>query len=73
MKVVFALVPIALLFNVILGYPDGAPNKACISISPDPKAHGAPPQRSRSPFILTIQGNPTEYVPGQQYTCEWGE
>ena len=47
--------------------PDGAPNSACNGVGPNPTAHGAPPQISIAPYVLT--GLPTtSYTPGRSYT-----
>ena len=73
MRTILGVLCICLLLNVVHGRSGGAPDSACAGVSPDASFHGAGAQTSTSPFTLTIQGNPTEYIPGQQYTCEWGE
>ena len=73
MRTVLGVLCICLVFNAVHGRVIGAPSEACANVSPDAGRHGAAAQTGTSPFTLTIQDNPTEYIPGQQYTCEWGE
>ena len=48
--------------------PNGAPNSACAGVGPNPISHGATPQISTVPYVLT--GLPTNgnYSPGMSYT-----
>ena len=70
MRNIFAVFTFALLLNMVSGRSGGAPNEACPNVTPNPAMHGAAAQAGASPFTLTVQGSPTEYVPGQQYTCK---
>ena len=73
MKMIVAVIAsVALLLNVVDGLSTGAPAPACAAVSPNPDAqfHNATAQTVASPFTLRIQGSPTVYMPGQQYTCE---
>jgi hypothetical protein len=52
------------------GFPSGAPPGACSSLSPNPFAHGAPPQTSAVPYEVDLSafddGSGTlSYIPGQ--------
>ena len=72
MKMIVAVIAsVALLLNVVDGLSTGAPPQACGDVSPNPELHNATAQTVVSPFTLRIQGSPTVYVPGQQYTCEY--
>jgi hypothetical protein len=52
------------------GFPSGAPPGACSTLSPNPFAHGAPPQSSDVPYEVDLSafddGSGTlSYIPGE--------
>ena len=59
----FTFVAIA---SVAYGFPGGAPNSACASVSPS--SPHASPQTTPSPY--NVSGLPLEYTPGAEYTCK---
>ena len=48
--------------------PNGAPNSACDGVGPNPAAHGAGPQNTIAPFVLTVLPTNGNYTPGMSYT-----
>ena len=48
----------------------GAPDSACVGVSPDPAQHGAAAQTTSIPYMIT--GLPSgNYTPGMTYTREF--
>ena len=54
--------------TIALGLPGGAPNDACPQVSPTAGGHVVGPQNTPSPYNIT--GLPSEYTPGETYTCK---
>ena len=50
--------------------PDGAPNTACDSVSPNRQSHGAARQPGRSPYMLAGLPANGNYTPEMMYTRE---
>ena len=59
---------VAALASVVHGFPGGAPNDACPQVSPTAGGHLVGPQNTPSPYNIT--GLPSEYTPGETYTCK---
>ena len=70
MVIIVALM-LALMPHMVHGNAGGAPDEACAGVSPNPTAHGAQPQAGENPFTLTIEGDPTSYIPEAQYTSKF--
>jgi len=56
------------LLTVAQCRPNGAPNSACDGVGPNPAAHGAGPQNTIAPFVLTVLPTNGNYTPGMSYT-----
>ena len=52
--------------SVAHGRSTGAPNAACLPVSPSVTEHSAGPQSI--PSLYSITGLPSEYTPGETYT-----
>ena len=69
--VVTVALMLTLMPHVVHGFRGGAPNGACAGVSPDAGQHGAGPQEGENPFTLTIEGDPSSYIPEMQYTSKF--
>lgn len=69
-KTAFCLLLLASLQSVTECFSGGAPVGACTGVSPDPTRHGAQPQMTDVPYVLTGLP-PANYTPGMSYTCEF--
>ena len=59
---------VAAFASVVHGFRGGAPSAACLQVSPVAGGHLADPQNTPSPYNIT--GLPSEYTPGEAYTCK---
>ena len=72
-KSAFCLFFFAGLLSVTECLPGGAPPGACTGVAPNPAAmggHGADPQNSTVPYVLTGLPSGGNYTPGMSYTRE---
>ena len=72
-KSTFCLVLLAGVLSVTECLPGGAPATACANVAPNPAAsggHGADPQNSTAPYVLTGLPSSGNYTPGMSYTRE---
>ena len=56
-------------------FPSGAPQGACVTLSPDPNQHGSQPQTSPVPYSIDLSpfddgAGGYQYTPGNTYTCK---
>ena len=70
MVIIVALM-LALMPHMVHGLSGGAPDEACANVSPNPTQHLAEPQAGDNPFNLTIEGDPTSYIPDMKYTSKF--
>ena len=73
-KSAFCLFFLAGLLSVTECFPTGAPAGACTNVAPNPAAvggHGAGPQNSAVPYVLTGLPSSGNYTPGMSYTREF--
>ena len=73
-KSAFCLFFLAGLLSVTECFPIGAPAGACTNVAPNPAAmggHGAGPQNSAVPYVLTGLPSSGNYTPGMSYTREF--
>lgn len=59
---------VAAFASIVHGRSTGAPNDACLQVSPTAGGHLVGPQNTPSPYNIT--GLPSEYTPGEAYTCK---
>ena len=59
---------VAAFASIVHGRSTGAPNDACLQVSPTAGGHLVGPQNTPSPYNIT--GLPSEYTPGETYTCK---
>ena len=50
---------------------NGAPPEACAAVSPNPTQHGAQPQTSTVPYMISGLPSATDYTPGADYNREF--
>ena len=68
MTALLVLSTVAAFASIAHGRSTGAPNDACPQVSPTAGGHLVGPQNTPSPYNIT--GLPSEYTPGETYTCK---